>query len=474
MDANNNKQLSGFYFSRWVACLPLFVMILPSVVLSLNGVLSTGIMIAGGVVGLMVGSLLARDKKEYWEVVTRSFGDPTGLLIFALFLMVGIYGELLGAAELPQALIWLSEHMHVGPAGFALFVYVVCSVLGTAMGTSVGIVIILTPVLYPTAVALGVHPALAAGAILSGAATGDHFAPVSDTTIISSSTQRYKTSERSADIGEVVRARLIYAVPAFILSCLLYLVIGGISAGSITESGGVLLNNADPLGLIMVVPMLAVIITAIAGRSVFEALTWGTLAGFILGIASGLIDWEQIFYVNEGGPAGILVDGALQNLDTVVMIILMMGAYGVMRTYGLLDTIVMSLKNSVGKTPRSTELTMFGVGWLMNFLLVGLVARITVVAGPIFNELGRVQNIHPVRRANILDAVANSFSFVVPWHVWPLFMIMTISPLVETYPFLEVPAPTDFLLSTFYPLIIWCVMLIAILTGYGRKFENGP
>ncbi|MBU3070942.1 hypothetical protein KOI40_14050 [Aestuariicella sp. G3-2] len=473
MEKSSPKALGGFYLTRWAACVPLMIMVVPAIILSLKGVLSTDIMIAGGVVGLMLGSLLAKRKKEYWNQVTHALGDQTGLLVFALFLIVGIYSKLLVEAQLAQGLIWLAGQLQVGPALFALFIYVVCSVLGTAMGTSVGIVLIMTPVLFPGAVALGVHPVVAAGAILSGAATGDHFAPVSDTTIISSGTQHYKSMDRCAEVGEVVRARMRYVIPAFLVCCVLYVIVGSLTAQPAIDTVNSMVGEANPMGLIMLLPMLAVIITAIAGRSVFEALTYGILAGLLLAIGFDLISWHQVFYVEGRQLKGIVVEGVVQNLETVVMILLMMGAYGVMRAYGVLEAIVTSLKSKLGKTPRSTELTLFGIGWLLNFVLIGLVARVTVVAGPIFDELGRAQNLHPCRRANLLDGVANSFSFVVPWHIWPLFMIMTITPLLELYPYLQVPGPTDFIYSTFYPLIIWVVMLFAVITGYGRKFE-GP
>ena len=39
-------------------------------------------------------------------------------------------------------------------------------------------------------------------------------------------TQRYRNKSGSADIGGVVRARMQYVIPAFALSCVLYLLIG--------------------------------------------------------------------------------------------------------------------------------------------------------------------------------------------------------------------------------------------------------
>jgi Na+/H+ antiporter NhaC len=198
-----------------------------------------------------------------------------------------------------------------------------------------------------------VDPVIACGAILSGAATGDHFAPVSDTTIISSSTQRYRYREGSASIGEVVRARIRYTLPAFALCCLLYTLAGTLTAQEPIAQFQLNGNQSNALGLVMLLPMLAVVIAAILGASVLEALTLGTLAGVVMGLVFGLLAWADLFAIVNGKPGGLLMEGTLANLDTAVMILLMMGCYGVMREYGLLDSLLAAVKSRTGGTPRA-------------------------------------------------------------------------------------------------------------------------
>ncbi|GAB2510677.1 Na+/H+ antiporter NhaC family protein [Microbulbifer agarilyticus] len=447
-------------------------MVAPTIVLALQGALSASVMIGGGIFGLMAASLLAKQPKEFWSQSVNQLGDTTGLLIFILFLIVGIYSEILANAQLTQGLVWLADTLHIGPALFALFIYIACSVLGTAMGTSVGTILVMTPVFYPASVAIGCDPILVLGAILSGAATGDHFAPISDTTIISASTQHYYHKEGTAEVSDVVRGRLRYAAPAFLLSCVFYLLAGfwHAEAGNQTVPAVV---TGSPIGLVMIVPMVVVIAMAIRGRSVFEALTYGTFTAILLALGFDLIQLNELLYVEGRSVNGLLVEGVLKNMETIIMIMLMMSAYGVARSYGLLDKITAFLRGMVGRSLRQTEFVMLGIGAIFNFLLIGLTARIAVIAGPIINEIGRPFAIHPVRRANILDAATNSFSYIVPWHVWPLLMVMTAAPIAENYPSLSLPSPTDFLLITAYPVAIWLVMCVAIYRGAGRKTETG-
>ena len=82
------------------------------------------------------------------------------------------------------------------------------------------------PIFYAAGLTIGAPPALLAGAILSAAILGDNLAPISDTTIISSSSQRFRSRDAVADIGGVVRHRARYALLAAAISAVLYLVVG--------------------------------------------------------------------------------------------------------------------------------------------------------------------------------------------------------------------------------------------------------
>jgi len=328
------------------------------------------------------------------------------------------------------------------------------------------------PVLFPAAVAMGVNPAIAAGAILSGAATGDHFAPVSDTTILSSSTQRYRTRKGSADIGGVVRARMKYVIPAFLITITLYFLFGLGSESTTAVTQEIVQKYSHAPGMLMLFPICIVLFLAIKGRTVFEALTYGIISGMIIGLVSGLLTPADIFHIEGRKVTGIIAEGVGDMLPVVVMIMLLMAAYHLTRKHGLISSIVGRLQLGIGKTPRSVEMVMLGVTTLLNFILLGSTGRIAVIAGPINDELGSGQKLHPYRRANICDACTSSFSYMMPWHLWAFVIIATIEPLVKIYPFIKVPAPTSFPFVTFYPAAIFLVILFSIITGFGRIFEG--
>jgi len=138
----------------------------------------------------------------------------------------------------------------------------------------------------------------------------------------------------------------------------------------------------------------------------------------------------------------------------------------------MIDSIVGRLQHGIAKTPRGVELMMLGVTTFLSFALLGSTGRIPVIAGPINDELGSGQMLHPYRRANICDACTSSFSYMMPWHLWAFVIIATLEPLVKVYPFIKIPAPTSFPFVTFYPAAIFVIILFSIITGYGRTFEG--
>lgn len=462
---------SPFYGTRWFAAFPLVFFVGGTLYLSLSGAFDSGSMATAGIVGMMAASFLARDKKAYWDAVVDGLSDRTAILVITIFLVVGVYGELMSQARLAEGLIWLADELGLEGAVFVTFTYVASAIFGIATGTSFGTVVTMTPVLFPAAVAMGISPALAGGAILSGAATGDHFAPVSDTTIISASTQRYRSKEGNADIGGVVRSRFLYAIPAFLIAAVLYLLLGSGDGGSMSGPEIISEYRHAP-GLAMLLPISIVIGFAVTGHSLIQSLTYGIVAGAITGLGAGLLTPADFFAIDDGNVSGILLEGVSGMFAVVLMIMVLMSTFALMRHYGLMEIIIGRLKRLFGRSPRTAELAMFGVAWALNFILLGSTGRISVIAGPINDELGAMQRIHPYRRANVTDAIVSTFSYFVPWHLWPLVILSVIEPLAQTYQFIAVPAPSDFLLTTFYPVVIWVVMLAAVLTGWGRSFEG--
>jgi len=198
--------------------------------------------------------------------------QPVAVTAIVAWIWAGMFAQLLQDGGFVGGLVWLADSAGVGAALFPAITFVLAAVFTTGIGTGYGATVAFVGLFFPAGVLLGANPVLLFGAILSGAIFGDNLAPVSDTTIVSAVTQ-------DADIGGVVASRFKYIIIAATVAFLGYVVVaGGAMDGRDigAEAQTIFLEGSEAIGLIHVVSMLAVIVAAIAGRHIVEAISWGS------------------------------------------------------------------------------------------------------------------------------------------------------------------------------------------------------
>jgi Na+/H+ antiporter NhaC len=297
---------------------------------------------------LAAGLMLARDKTAYSETVIRSMSQPIVMLMVMAWLLAGVLGSLMNSSGFIEALVWLAGELGVSGRGFVAAAFLVCCVVSTSTGTSLGTVLLCSPLLYPAGAVLGANPVVLIGAILGGATFGDNISPVSDTTIASAATQ-------GANIGGVVRSRLKYALPAAAIALVGYTVLGG-SAGAISVN--VTADTArelqgDARGLPMLLPPAIVIGLLLARRHLLEGLLVGILAATGLGLALGLIAPTELLWIDAESftARGLIVDGVGRGVGVSVFTFLLMGLVGGLEATGVVDRVVGYAKRGA-RTPR--------------------------------------------------------------------------------------------------------------------------
>ena len=198
-----NKKLE-FRGGSFMALIPFAIFIIITIALSFFNAADQNMMIGAGVIGLLVGMFFAKNLGEYWDVVLEGLGSKVAMTAVMLWLVVGIYGNILNRGQIVEGLVWLSVKINVSGAAFTVAAFIFAAVFAMATGSGFGTISTMSFILYPAGILLGSNPAVLAGAILSGAAVGDNLAPVSDTAIIASSSQEYMHKDGVADIGSTV------------------------------------------------------------------------------------------------------------------------------------------------------------------------------------------------------------------------------------------------------------------------------
>ena len=216
-----------FRGGRAMALVPFAIFIIITIGLSFANFQDINAMVAAGVIALLIGMLFSKDLDRYWDVILKGLGSKVAMTAVMLWLVVGMYGAILKSGHIVEGLVWVSVKLGVSGAVFTVCAFVFSALFAVATGSGFGTISTMCFILYPAGILLGCNPAVLAGAILSGAAFGDNFAPVSDTTIIAATSQEYKYTNGAASIGGTVKCRYKYVFIAAIIAAVLFFVFGG-------------------------------------------------------------------------------------------------------------------------------------------------------------------------------------------------------------------------------------------------------
>ncbi len=459
----NNSNRIEFRGGPVLSVVPLVIFIVFTITLVIYGSPAVEGMIIACIVGISVGMLLTKDVAHYSERIFTLMANRVATVAVVCWLWAGAFSGILANSGLVEAMVWIGWKLHLTGSFFTLAVFISAALFATSVGTGLGTIVGFTAVLYPAGIVLGGDPAALMGAIFSGAALGDNLAPISDTTIISAATQE-------TDVGGVVRSRLKYVLIAAGISSLLFLVFGGSQSNiPAAEAEKLLAETADPSGLPMLIPAVIVFFVAVSGRHFLAALTAGIAAAIVVGPIAGVFPIERVFhFTGEGSIAGTAVSGVMSLLPTAVLTLLLVTIIGIMEAGGFLEILLNWLKSAIAKTIRGTELAIVALISFMNICVsVNTVAMIA--AGPLANSLRKLHNIHPHRSANLLDTISCSFPYVMPYSATIVAAAAIQREISGRYVFVEVLDWTQEAAFFFYGLVLFPLMIIAAITGFGRK-----
>lgn len=459
LDGNNEQPI---FKNRAVALLPLVLFFLSCMLLFTHFMTYDMHVLAGAAfIGLMITGFIATNKEKYWESVIKGIASKESVTIFLLLLLIGMFSQMIKICGLSNGLIWFAQSFHFSEAGFIAFTFVSVCIVATATGSSIGTMFAAFPVFFHTGNIVGVDGAMLAGAIVSGCIFGDNLAPISDTTIASASTQIMKHSGKSADIGGVVRSRFKYSFIASVITISIYLIIGGHQTLDYSKAT----EHISAFNLIMLLPGLVLLVISKVTNNIFIATSLALAFGIILGLITGIFDINQVFYSDGtlGNHAtGFLSDGIQSMMGTAVLVVSIFGIMGIIRAAKVVESLTDRLMSSACcQTPRGFEIVCAVVVNVVTVLFGGVTSATILTVGPIINEAGQRLNIHPYRRANMLDGFANTLGVVIPFFSVFVFISSALSNI----------SPNEVAGAFIYPMILFVVLFISIITGFGRKSE---
>ena len=446
-----------FHGSAAVLLLPLalFVAVTARLFISEAAFDLTGLA-AAGVLTLFSGSLLAKSPSEYWKAAVRGASSELTGTVVLILIASGIFSAMMKASGVADGLVFLGGMLHLTGHAFTAFVLLASSLMAAATGSSIGTLLAAMPIFFPAGVALGADPAMLAGAVLSGAIFGDNLAPVSDVTVISSVTQRFRDGT-PADIAGVVRTRLPYAMTALAVSMPVYAFMG--ASRPVSEAA----LSGDASALLMLVPVAVLIAVAVRTRDVLMAISAGAVTGTATGLLIGRLSFATIFAADDGRLSGFLISG-ISNVSPIILLCVTLFAFtGIVREAGVPDMMAKALEAGSAGRPSALRTELF-----LSAAFAAVTSASVALVGSLTDDIGRASNVHPYRRSHILSGLANSLPVLMPFSAFVLITMAAVSGLEGA------AAVTPFTLMTaaFYPIALFLVFGFMVLTGTGRMMET--
>ena len=325
---------------------------------------------------------------ERLNVVARAMGQTDVMVMCLVFLLAGAFA---GAAEAAGCVTsTVNFGLSVLPAWATVAgLFVIASFASTAMGTSVGTITAIAPIAVGIAEATGMGAPLCLGAVVCGAMFGDNLSIISDTTIAATRTQ-------GCDMRAKFRENLRLVLPAALITVALFIAVapgGGVPAGD------------HPFSVPLLLPYLAVLVTALCGMNVVLVLALGTLLSLGVGIGMGELPAKEAFQA--------VGDGVAKMYDITAISLVVAGVLGLVHENGGIDWLLQHVLRRV----RGRRGAQAGIAALVSAVDVATANNTVaiVMAGPVVRDVAQRHGVSPARAASIIDIYASVWQGLLPY-----------------------------------------------------------
>lgn len=418
------------------------------------------------VIGLLMAWLAFR--KVSWKEITDGIteGISTAIVPIFIFLLIGSLISVWIKAGIIPSLMVLGFHL-ISAQFFVPSVFIVCSLVGLAIGSGFTTVSTVGLALFGMGTTLGVNPALTAGAIISGAVFGDKMSPLSDSTNLASAVA-------GSDLFAHIKNMMWTTIPAFVVSLILFAILGftnkGTSMSSIAKTSAALTKNfsvswwaALPIILMFICAWrkLPAIPTLFLNILVSIVMIFVETPHFAISKLATLI--ESGFVAKTGNKAvdALLSRGGISSMmGTVSLIIMTLALGGVLMHEGIIENAMKPLIDRLKKPGRLVTTTILaGIG--VN-LFVGEQYLSVILPGNAFKSAFKRIGLSPLALSRVLEDGGSVINYLIPWGVAGSFVASTLGvPVLHFLPF------------TFFSLLSPIFSILSGFTGVGLKWAAG-
>jgi Na+/H+ antiporter NhaC len=446
-----------FYIGKVGGVIPLLFMVSTMLILTFYGMGGPRASWAPGFMAIILGLVIVKNKGDYCQSILDGIADKTGVVVITAWIFAAVLGALMKAGALVDGILWFGMSTGIQGSPFLLIVFASTAVFTMGTGSANGANLALAPILFPAGVYLGADPAFVALALLSGAVFGDNVAPISDTTIVGCATQ-------DADLGRTVRERFPLSLTAGVIAVIALVSLGGTAQAA--DLSTMDLESMKPQSLLMLLSVVVVVIAAVIGRHLIEALGYGIIVAAIVGAGLGAFSLGDLFHIpGERGESNGLIEDAIGGVTgAVLFVIMILGVIKIFMDSGLMDSVLSYIMTRVSESVLGTEMLIF-FSTATAALVVSANAPSQLLVGPtLVRPLGEKNKIPPERRANLMSAAVCSLFYLMPWCLAVMVWYTAVETAAITADIAVPSAAISFMAP--YPIALFLVTMFSIVTGW--------
>ncbi len=354
-----------------------------------------------------------KSTEERFAVLARGAAKEDIMTMVLIFILAGAFAataKQMGAIDATVNLTLSLVPMKMMLCGM----FIAACFVSLSIGTSVGTIAALTPIACGIANETGLSLPLMVAVIIGGSYFGDNLSFISDTTIMATKTQGCKLKDK-------FRYNLKIALPAAIITLVLYLIAGTAATATPVER---------EINYLLIIPYIYILVSAICGLNVMMLLSTGTILAGTIGILNGkltLAEWSSA-----------MNNGIMGMSELIIVTLLAGGMIEVMKETGGIEYLKTKLTRKISSR-TGAEISIAGLVVLTDFCTANNTIAI-LTTGQLAKEISTLYKIDPRRTASILDTFSCFAQSVIPYGAQMLIAagLASINP-IEVIPYLYYP-----------------------------------
>lgn len=319
----------------------------------------------------------------------RGCGDENIIIMCLIYILAGAFATVSKSSGGVDSVVNFA--LSLIPVEFITAgIFLISCFISISTGTSVGTISAVGPIAVGLATRGNLPLALVLGSLVGGAMFGDNLSVISDTTIAATRTQ-------NVGMRDKFRANVKIAIPAAIITFVVLLVVG-------KPEGEVVLDDLA-YNLVLIIPYLFVLISALAGMNVFLVLTSGIILSGVIGIFTGGLTMMTF--------AQKIFDGFSGMFEIFLLSLLTGGLSYMVSGNGGIEWLVEKIRG-FARDVKSAEISIA----LLTLLTDAATANNTVaiiIDGPVAKEISRDFKVDPRRSASLLDTFSCVMQGIIPY-----------------------------------------------------------